>query len=151
VHFASADQLQVDFSGRPVFPERAPRTGLRMIGLVRDSPASSCSTPQKLLICHACDSGIEFAVESCRMGSANSFSEGAPRPRGAGRPSTVAQYAPQVTQWLREDPEVSGAKILRRLRLAGYHGGKSALYELVRRLRPQRSPKPDHRLLAERK
>jgi len=47
----------------------------------------------------------------------------------------VAQYAPPVTQWLRENPEVSGAEILRRVRLAGYRGGKSALYELVKRLR----------------
>jgi hypothetical protein len=38
-------------------------------------------------------------------------------------------------QWLREDPDLSGAEILRRIRLAGYRGGKSALYELVRRLR----------------
>ena len=61
-----------------------------------------------------------------------------PRPRGAGRPSTVAPYTPQVAQWLREDPDLSGAEILRRIRLAGYRGGKSALYELVRRLRVQR-------------
>jgi hypothetical protein len=59
----------------------------------------------------------------------------APRPRGAGHPSTVAAYAPQVAQWLREDPDLPGAEILRRIRLAGYRGGKSALYELVRRLR----------------
>jgi hypothetical protein len=58
-----------------------------------------------------------------------------PRPRGAGRPSTVAPYEPRVTQWLREDPDLSGAKILRRVRHAGYRGGKSALYELVRRVR----------------
>jgi len=50
----------------------------------------------------------------------------------------VAQYAPQVTQWLREDPDLSGAEILRRVRPAGYRGGKSALYELVKRLRVQR-------------
>ena len=56
-------------------------------------------------------------------------------PRPPGRPSVVAPYAPQVTQWLREDPDVSAAEILRRVRLAGYRGGKSALYELVRRLR----------------
>jgi hypothetical protein len=55
--------------------------------------------------------------------------------RGVGRPSTVAQYAPQITQWLRDDPAMSGAEVLRRVRLAGYRGGKSALYELVRRLR----------------
>ena len=62
----------------------------------------------------------------------------APRPRGAGRPSTVAPYAPQVAQWLREDPDVPGVEVLRRVRLAGYRGGKSALYYLVRRLRVQR-------------
>ena len=57
------------------------------------------------------------------------------RPRGVGRPSMVAQYAPLVVQWLRDDADLSGAEILRRVRLAGYLGGKSALYELVRRLR----------------
>ncbi|OGL17025.1 MAG: hypothetical protein A3F92_04330 [Candidatus Rokubacteria bacterium RIFCSPLOWO2_12_FULL_71_22] len=57
------------------------------------------------------------------------------RPRGVGRPSTVAQYAQQIQEWLRAEPTVSGAEILRRVRLTGYRGGKSALYELVRRLR----------------
>jgi hypothetical protein len=52
-----------------------------------------------------------------------------------GHPSTLPLYAPQVAQWLREDPDLSGADILRRVRLAGYRDGKSALYELVRRLR----------------
>jgi hypothetical protein len=61
------------------------------------------------------------------------------RLRGAGRPSTVAPYAPEVAQWLREDPDLPGVEILRRVRLAGYRGGKSALYELVRRLRVGRS------------
>lgn len=55
--------------------------------------------------------------------------------RGVGRPSTVAQYTPQIAQWLSENPALSGAEILRRVRLTGYRGGKSALYELVRRLR----------------
>ena len=55
--------------------------------------------------------------------------------RGVGRPSTVAQYAPQIGQWLRDEPALSGAEVLRRVRLTGYSGGKSALYELVRRLR----------------
>jgi hypothetical protein len=55
--------------------------------------------------------------------------------RGVGRPSTVAQFSPQITEWLRNDPAMSGAEVLRRVRLVGYRGGKSALYELVRRLR----------------
>ena len=58
-----------------------------------------------------------------------------PQRRGGGRPSVVAQFAPQVRQWLREDPARSSAEILRRVRLASYRVGKSALYELVRRLR----------------
>ncbi|MBI4627726.1 MAG: hypothetical protein HY729_03360 [Candidatus Rokubacteria bacterium] len=57
------------------------------------------------------------------------------RPRGVGRPSTVAQYAQRIAEWLRDEPAVSGAEVLRRVRLVGYRGGKSALYELVRRLR----------------
>jgi hypothetical protein len=61
------------------------------------------------------------------------------QPRRTGRPSTAAPYAPQVAQWLSEDPDLPGAEILRRARLAGYRGGKSALYELVRRVRRQRS------------
>ena len=61
-----------------------------------------------------------------------------PRPRGAGRPSKLAQYAPQIAQWLREDPAPSAVEILRRVRLAGYRGGKSALYELVRRVSTRR-------------
>jgi len=63
---------------------------------------------------------------------------GAPRPwqpRGVGRPSTVAPFAPQIETWLREQPGLSGAEVLRRAREVGYRGGKSALYELVRRLR----------------
>jgi hypothetical protein len=47
----------------------------------------------------------------------------------------MAPYAPQVAQWLHEDPNLSGAEILRRVRSAGYRGGKSAFYELVRQLR----------------
>jgi hypothetical protein len=59
----------------------------------------------------------------------------APERRGAGRPSTVARYAPSIVEWLRVEPELSSADILRRIRLAGYRGGKSALYDLVKRLR----------------
>jgi hypothetical protein len=68
-------------------------------------------------------------------GSSSSEVTFAPQPRGPGRPSTVASYEPQVAQWLREDPDLPGVEILRRVRLAGYRDGKSALYELVRRLR----------------
>jgi hypothetical protein len=55
--------------------------------------------------------------------------------RNVRRPSIVAQYAAQVAQWLRDDPAISAVEILRRAQALGYGGGKSALYELVRRVR----------------
>ena len=53
-----------------------------------------------------------------------------------GRPSKVAGYESQVVEWLAAEPELASIAILERLRLAGYKGGKSAVYELVRKLRP---------------
>ena len=82
-------------------------------------------------------------MESCHGGLQRVTQEESrgPAPQPRGRPSTVAQYTPQVTQWLHENPNVSAAEILRRVRLAGYRGGKSALYELVKRLRVRRLQK----------
>lgn len=65
-------------------------------------------------------------------------SEGA----SADRPSKLADHAPQISQWLREEPAPSAVEILRRARLAGYRGGKSALYELVRRVKARQPPDP---------
>src|SRR6266571_3710343 len=59
------------------------------------------------------------------------------RARGVGRPSLAAPWAPTVERWLQEDRTVPSGEIIRRLREDhGYRGGKSALYELIRRLRP---------------
>jgi hypothetical protein len=49
------------------------------------------------------------------------------------RPETYA--GGQVAASLRADPAITTAKLLRRARKAGYTGGKSAFYEMVRRLR----------------
>ena len=62
---------------------------------------------------------------------------GTSRPRG--RPSLAAPFTPQITQCLRENPRVSSAEILRRVQVGGYRGRKSALYELVKRLRTSRA------------
>lgn len=53
-----------------------------------------------------------------------------------GRPALTAAWADQVAGWLTEDRALPGMEILRRAHEAGYPGGKSALYELIRRLRP---------------
>jgi transposase len=57
--------------------------------------------------------------------------------RNIGRPSVAAPWAPTVEAWLEEDRDLPGVEIVRRLRdEQRYRGGKSAVYELVRRLRP---------------
>jgi transposase len=53
-----------------------------------------------------------------------------------GRPAITAAWADPVAGWLTEDRALPGMEILRRAHEAGYAGGKSALYELIRRLRP---------------
>jgi hypothetical protein len=57
--------------------------------------------------------------------------------KAVGRPSTVTAYEALLEQWLGSNPSLSGAEILRRARHSGYRGGKSALYELIRRMRAQ--------------
>lgn len=59
------------------------------------------------------------------------------RARGVGRPSIAATWTATIADWLREDRELPSGEIVRRLREEHhYGGGKSAVYELIRRLRP---------------
>ena len=62
---------------------------------------------------------------------------GAPQHR-VGRPSTAEPYRQLITDVLGEDPVLLSVEILRRARLAGYDGGKTALYELIAAVRPAR-------------
>jgi transposase len=61
---------------------------------------------------------------------------GTMRTTRVGRPSLTAAWAERVAAWLAEDRTLPGMELLRRAQEAGYVGGKSALYELIRRLRP---------------
>jgi len=61
--------------------------------------------------------------------------------RRIGRPSKAEPYRAQVRAWLAEEPTLLSVELLRRVKLAGYRGGKSALYALVHELRPVR-PRP---------
>jgi len=56
--------------------------------------------------------------------------------RSVGRPSTVEPYRAVVEQIVHTEPALLSVEILRRAKLAGYRGGKSALYELIASLRP---------------
>jgi hypothetical protein len=55
--------------------------------------------------------------------------------RRAGRPSLALPYVDCVRAMLGGEPQLSTAEILRRLRLLGYRGGKSAIYPMVAALR----------------
>lgn len=58
------------------------------------------------------------------------------RRRNVGRPSKAKPFRGFVTDLLREEPELLSVEVLRRARLKGYEGAKSALYGLVRLVRP---------------
>lgn len=61
--------------------------------------------------------------------------------RNVGRPSTAEQHEQTVRQWLKEprkpeDGLLKSSEIFTRLKALGFEGGKSAVYDLVRRIRP---------------
>lgn len=62
--------------------------------------------------------------------------------RGVGRPSKVEAYRTLLSTEIAKQPDVMAVELLRRARLAGYRGGKSALYTLIRAIRPREEAKP---------
>ncbi len=73
--------------------------------------------------------------------------ESAPTPqsRRVGRPSGVEAFRGEAEQILKEEPSLPTVEVLCRLRSLGYVGGKSAVYELVRSVRPKKNPSPEVR------
>jgi transposase len=57
--------------------------------------------------------------------------------RHIGRPSIVDDFRKSVLEILKEKADLPSREILRRIRAAGYRGGKTALYGLVASLRPK--------------
>lgn len=71
-----------------------------------------------------------------------SFDDAAERAkRRIGRPSKAEPFRDFLARELVGQPDVLAVELLRRAKNHGYGGGKSALYELVRELRPER-PRP---------
>ena len=60
------------------------------------------------------------------------------RKRRVGRPSKTEGLRPFIAELLAQEPELLAVEVLRRCKLRGYDGGKSALFELVAELRPKR-------------
>jgi len=57
--------------------------------------------------------------------------------RRIGRPSLAEPFRNFVTELLAKEPDLLTVEVLRRARLESYVGGKSALYDLVREIRPR--------------
>lgn len=60
-----------------------------------------------------------------------------PEKASIGRPSKTAPFRDDVEKMLEEQEGIMSLEILRRLRLTGYKGGKTAVYDLVALLRPR--------------
>jgi transposase len=56
--------------------------------------------------------------------------------RQVGRPSKAEPFRSRIEEWLSTEPELLSLELLRRAKLTGYTGAKTALYELVREVRP---------------
>lgn len=56
--------------------------------------------------------------------------------RGIGRPAKAEPFRSLVAEILAGEPDLLSVEILRRAKLRGYDGGKTALYELISILRP---------------
>jgi len=62
--------------------------------------------------------------------------------RGIGRTSKAEAFRALLGAELAKQPNVRGVELLRRARLAGYAGGKSALYELIAAIQPREPLRP---------
>ena len=60
--------------------------------------------------------------------------------RRIGRPSVAEPFRAAVTAILAKEPELLTIEVLRRVRLDGYRGGKTALFTLAAQVRPRGSP-----------
>lgn len=59
--------------------------------------------------------------------------------RGIGRPNKAEPFREFVLNLLTAEPELMSLEVLRRTRVKGYAGGKTALYDLIARVRPKDS------------
>ncbi|WP_145203441.1 transposase [Planctomycetes bacterium Poly30] len=57
-----------------------------------------------------------------------------------GRRSKVEPYKEKVLDWIKGEPGIQSIAIVERLREEGYDGGKSAVYDFVRKHRPPKQP-----------
>jgi hypothetical protein len=59
--------------------------------------------------------------------------------RGVGRPSKAQPFRAFVLDLLLKEPHMKSLEVVRRAKLSGYEGGKSALYAVIATVRPRKS------------
>lgn len=57
--------------------------------------------------------------------------------RAIGRPAKAEPYRSVIAEILAQEPDLLSVEILRRVKLKGYDGGKTALYDLISAVRPK--------------
>ena len=57
--------------------------------------------------------------------------------RAIGRPAKAEPYRSVIAEILAQEPDLLSVEILRRVKLNGYDGGKTALYDLISAIRPK--------------
>ena len=85
------------------------------------------------------DAGVSMRTAKRVANEAAVAGEASPTSKRPGRPSKVEGHRAFVVAMLAKEPELATLEVLHRARQVGYEGGKSALYELVRELRPTRT------------
>lgn len=96
---------------------------------------------------HSIDEVAEFADVSrrtvIRVGGETPVSglddPGERERRGIGRPSKAELFREFVVKLLDAEPDLMSLEVLRRARLNGYAGGKTALYDMIASVRPKES------------
>src|SRR5213596_3733110 len=99
---------------------------LRAAGLTQQRIAAEAGISERSVRTICAESTIEELVDVVRA-----------RERGVGRPSVVEAFRERLVAVLEAEPRLKTVELLHRMRGRGYRGGKSALYELAKELRPR--------------
>jgi transposase len=99
---------------------------LRAAGMTQQRIAAEAGISERSVRTICAESTIEELIDVVRA-----------RERGVGRPSVVELFREPLAAVLEAEPRLKTVELLHRMRGLGYRGGKSALYELAKELRPR--------------
>lgn len=104
---------------------------LRKAGLTRDEIARRSGVSRRCVTCVLKESLVEELLRKVPA-----------RDIKVDRPSTALPFASHIQELFKSEPDLPTVDALRRIRLQGYTGGKTALYQTEAGLRPRATPSP---------